>query len=203
MQAIKVEANRERFGKASAAVQRQVPFALASTLTELAKEARAEVQDDLHKTFELRGQWVPRSIRFRPAGKRDLTAEVGTISPFLGLHATGGWRRPEPGSEWLGVPVEARDPSSRKTTRGRWPGRYLRRRGAVLLPSRRGDGGQTLLVRKGRKGAKRATVAYRMRRRVRISARWPLEQQVRAVVSRRFDSVFRRRLAEAIRTARR
>ena len=52
-----------------AMARKQLPFAVAAALTATAKDAQAAVRAQMPARFTLRGPWVPKGIRIRPAKK--------------------------------------------------------------------------------------------------------------------------------------
>lgn len=74
---------------------RQIPFAVAASLTAVAKIAQAEVRDHINETFTIRRKsgGFASSIAVKPATKRQ-TAEVYTMARFAALQQVGGLRQP-------------------------------------------------------------------------------------------------------------
>ena len=73
---------------------RQIPFAVAASLTAVAKIAQAEVRD---QTFTIRRKsgGFASSIAVKPATKQNQTAEVYTMARFAALQQVGGLRQPQ------------------------------------------------------------------------------------------------------------
>ena len=55
---------------------KQLPFAMAQALTELAKNVRNANRDALHSVFDRPTPFTQNSVGFKPASKKTLTAEV-------------------------------------------------------------------------------------------------------------------------------
>jgi hypothetical protein len=184
-----------------AMARKQLPFAVAAALTATAKDAQAAVKAQMPARFTLRGPWVPKGIRIRPAKKAQWPApsvEVGSIDRFMELQQTGGKRVGRRGR--AAVPDAARPTPSALTKPSQWPAKLLKRIDAFLM---RGRGGNTLVVTK-REGYSREkrfsdayTVWYVLRGEVTVSPRLDLERTVRAVVARSWAN----RATEAIRKA--
>lgn len=76
---------------------RQIPFAVAASLTAVTKIAQAEVRDHINETFTIRRKsgGFASSIAVKPATKQSLTAEVYTMARFAALQQIGGLRQPQ------------------------------------------------------------------------------------------------------------
>ena len=76
---------------------RQIPFAVAASLTAVTKIAQAEVRDHINETFTIRRKsgGFASSIAIKPATKQSLTAEVYTMARFAALQQIGGLRQPQ------------------------------------------------------------------------------------------------------------
>lgn len=76
---------------------RQIPFAVAASLTAVAKIAQAEVRDHINETFTIRRKsgGFASSIAVKPATKQSQTAEVYTMARFAALQQVGGLRQPQ------------------------------------------------------------------------------------------------------------
>ena len=98
---------------------RQIPFAVAASLTAVAKIAQAEVRDHINETFTIRRKsgGFASSIAIKPATKQSQTAEVYTMARFAALQQVGGLRQPK-GSN-LAIPAyqNLSDIKSRRSAR--------------------------------------------------------------------------------------
>lgn len=76
---------------------RQIPFAVAASLTAVAKIAQTEVRDHINETFTIRRKsgGFASSIAVKPATKQSQTAEVYTMARFAALQQVGGLRQPQ------------------------------------------------------------------------------------------------------------
>jgi len=95
------------------AVTKQARFACASALTRTAQDVQEAVRTEMPRNFTIRRPWVVQGIRIKPANKQNLTAEVYSRDPFMGLQERGGVKRAigKRVFEWgdyLAVPVDAR-----------------------------------------------------------------------------------------------
>jgi hypothetical protein len=95
--------------------KKQIPFALAASLTGCAKEAQRAVQDTLSGKFTLRNNFTRQGIRISPANKNGAlieadvhtdTANRSTGAPdYLVAQEEGGEKVPHAGREYLAVPT--------------------------------------------------------------------------------------------------
>ena len=83
------------------AIQRQIPFAIASTLTALAKDGQRAGINQLIRAVDRPTPFTKKAVAIRPATKANLVATV-LVKPFqaqyLATIETGGVVIPEPGS---------------------------------------------------------------------------------------------------------
>ncbi|AKO96820.1 hypothetical protein MALG_01644 [Marinovum algicola DG 898] len=184
--------------------RRQLPFAAAMTLNDVAADVKEDEARGIEETFDRPAPFTKRGLYLRRASKSRLAAQVGVKpvqSGYLGVQAKGGVRRPK--GRALVVPVKMRRNkygnmakgavkraaakrdvfvASRSSGRSRHlpPGLYQRSRG------KRG-GSPKMLV------AFEASASYRKR--------WDFQGRAQKKASAVAQAHFSRRLAEAIRTA--
>jgi len=92
--------------------QEQFPFALAKTLTDIAKGAADIVRKETRSKFDLKTEFIPKGIGILPAKKSDVRAGSGhsavftkpIISGFMPSHEYGDTRTPKGKS--LAIPTE-------------------------------------------------------------------------------------------------
>jgi hypothetical protein len=96
---------------------KQLPFVMAKTLTDVATDAKLEVQRNVSRAFKLRNNWTMQGIRITPAKKAgnagrieaDVhtdTANRATGAPdYLGRQEDGGTKVPFGGRQYLAVPT--------------------------------------------------------------------------------------------------
>jgi hypothetical protein len=98
----KVVQNMDDLGK------RQLPFALASSLTQTAKDIQAKELEILPTMFTLRTKWYqPKTkygINVDPATKGNLKARVFSDADWLALQEQGGEKIPHKGRVMLAMP---------------------------------------------------------------------------------------------------
>ncbi|MEO5335214.1 MAG: hypothetical protein H7839_24650, partial [Magnetococcus sp. YQC-5] len=102
-----IKLNESGFKRAMADLGKQIQFASALTLTNLAKDAQAEVRRELPQRFTIRTNWISKGIQIRSASKNDLKATVLVLDQFMAIQETGGIKEGVFGRA-LGVPVGAR-----------------------------------------------------------------------------------------------
>lgn len=115
---------------------RNVPFALARAVTDMAKLVKEDAIPRLNRVFQIRGTWLARGMRvisadWKAGTARSMVAEVGTKDPFMAAQQTGGLKDPK--ASMQGIPQEGAAISGgmqmprglageRKTLRGsNWP----------------------------------------------------------------------------------
>lgn len=81
--------------------ERNIPFAVARALTDLAMEIREGAKPRLKRLFHIRTTWVERGFRvvsadYRTApGRGTIEARVGHKDPYMALQQTGGDKLPK------------------------------------------------------------------------------------------------------------
>ena len=110
--------------RALSVLEKQIPFATALALTWTAKDVEQALKDSLPQTFTIRSNYTERGIRITPAKKSNLAAEVGSLSPYMEAQVVGQTESDAP------VPAEIRKTPETRITKGKWPGRTLRKRKA-------------------------------------------------------------------------
>lgn len=97
---------------------RQLPFAMAKTLTSVAQDGQAELRRNASRAFKLRNSWTIQGIRFKPADARPTngrieadvhtdTANRQTGAPdYLVRQDEGGEKVPFGGRQYLAVPTK-------------------------------------------------------------------------------------------------
>lgn len=193
---------------------KQIPFASALALTRTAQAAQEEVRQHLGDTMLLRNKWTEKGVRFRPANKRTLEAEVGSMDPYMETQERGGVRTKGQGvprgktssGKSLAIPTKAlRKSPSQIVKKTKAPGQLLastRGKGAFIgrPPGRRALG---VYQRGGTKRKPTLRLMWTFKRSVVIKKRWPLSEQVQGVVTALWPRFAAEAVAKAITTARR
>jgi hypothetical protein len=176
-------------------LDKQIIFAAAQSLTEVAKESQTAVIADIQQTFTTRGKWYLPSnkfgIKIKAAKKNDLTAEVKTAADWLSLHETGGTKTPD--GRHLAVPTEnVRRTKRQIITRSQRP-KNLKRSFVIQTAS-----GPVLFQRRGKK---KIVALYDLEPKVKIKKESTVIEPTRRTVQQRFDRIFEKNLANAVKTA--
>lgn len=178
-------------------VGRQVTFALASSLTAVAKEGQAAVVKDLQGTFTLRGQWFKPSNRFgikiTPAKKTQLFSEVKTAADWLALHEAGGTKTPD--GRHIAIPTGLVRRTKRQVIARAQRPRNLKR--AFLVEGRGGP----VLVQRTTKKPYPIVPLYGLERSAKVRKQSTVFEPTFLVVTRRFGEIFYRQLKRALETA--
>lgn len=176
-------------------LDKQIIFAAAQSLTEVAKESQTAVIADIEQTFTTRGKWYLPSnkfgIRVKAAKKNDLTSEVKTAADWLALHETGGTKTPQ--GKHLAVPTDnVRRTKRQIITRSQRP-KNLKRSFVIQTAS-----GPVLFQRRGKK---KIVAVYDLEPKVKIKKESTVIEPTRRTVQQRFDAIFEKNLAKAVQTA--
>ena len=99
MAIISLQINSNATLKLNTIAKKQIPFAIAKTLTNIAQKSQAEVKQNIREKFFIRKKsgGFESSIRIKPATKTNLTAEVYTMAAFAALQQTGGVKKAKDG----------------------------------------------------------------------------------------------------------
>lgn len=192
--------------------KRQVPFATAKTLTDVAKLGQMGVRRKTREAFDLHTDFIPSQVVITPAKTADAKsgkarAEVrGTDKiGFMTIHEDGGTRRPIKGTA-LAIPTftaQKKIPNLRTRT-GRIRPKFMPKRLLEGWPqgTNRGfteDG--LLFAKKSKRGE--VMPMFDFERSAEIDARWGFEEEVRQIVGLQASSLFRRNLLMAMASSKR
>jgi hypothetical protein len=180
---------------------RQLPFARAQLLNQLANAAQAETRKHVEARFTLRRRdFVLRTI-YRKPGEDFATKAVGLAAvrineerDFLAKFEEGGIKRPREGRS-VAIPVDARRNKSDIVTPANRPRAILQRPRFTRTETR-------IVQRVGRGKAARQRVWYVLKRFVRIPARLGMVDAARRSTARDFDRLAAAAIDQALRTAR-
>lgn len=185
-------ADDQELDKLYPGIEKQTRFALATTMTALAKESQAAAIDAIHDRFTVRGNWVEPSNRFgvriKSATVKKLEASVGTDADWLVKHETGKDR-----TGGVAVPTSAIRPNiTDKITKSKRP-RNLKNAFKLTTST-----GATSLFRKVR----RALVPlYRLVRTARIEKQSTVIEPTIETFEQKLPRTFAQKLAAAFRSA--
>jgi len=176
-------------------LDRQIPFAAATTATAIAKRAQGEAIDEIRDQFTTTNPWyLPTNffgVHFTPATVANPRSQVHTNAYWLKDHETGALRTPHEG-DFLAVPTEAIQPNRRQAIPQSQRPKNLR--DAFVL--RTGRGPKLFERINGRLRA-----VYNLVRSVRIQKRSTIVEPTIRVVEKEFAPTFTTKLLEAIKTA--
>lgn len=172
----------------TAAVKKQMPFAIARGLTELAIIAEGEAREQLGGSLKIRNKKLLRGgrsspLRVTPAKKRDHPRSQSEVSlrpwaEFLGIHVEGGVRKAERGRR----AIPTRFGASKRTPTGKMPSRWRPR--PILDRGGSVDDEGVLRAPVARGPLKGRPSMFLLRDQVRIPSRWPFFEIVGGSVRR-------------------
>ena len=169
---------------------KQIPFAVASSLTKTAKEAQGSIIQRAQHVFDNKKVWYkqqqPTGIKIKPATKTLWVSAVYTDAYFLPLHETGGIKKPFSGQN-LAVPAEGVPRRFRKSNA------LKQFRGEVFKV------GSGLYRRKSKKNIQRI---YSLTPNAKIDKRLAFIEPAEKVAMRRYESILKAQMARALATAR-
>lgn len=181
-------------------VAKQVTFALAATLTAVAREAQAVSVASIEETFTVRNNWDKPSnamgVKALPATKTDLSSAVATRADWL--HEEDRTKEAQRSGGSLAIPTAAVRRTKRDIIQRSQRPKALGGK-AFVLKSRTGP---VLVRRQGRGKHKKLVVLYRLKPSARIRKQSTLVEPTVRVFERRFDRVFEQNLRRALATAR-
>jgi hypothetical protein len=189
--------------------KRQLPFAMANSLTQTAKQGQNAMLTRLPYIFTLRNTWTARGIRIVPASKRDDepfsvvfadTSGPRSLNNYLLLQDTGGEKVTHMGRKYICVPIRQ---NLKVSQTGLIPDAM---RPKALIDSGRGfkvqmkDGRLFLFMRVGTGDHHTSIVpVYRMVSEVHVKAVLDLEKIVKDIADQNFSENFDEAMAEATR----
>lgn len=180
---------------------KQLPYAVAKALNELAVEARPIVQEQFRHELTVRNRGLlKKGIQINWAQKNDwpfAQSEVGIPESFefLSQHVTGAVRR---GMSVFGraVPVDIKRSSSGKVPAGMKPSALLRKKNTFIIKSR---GGKEIIARRETKKERYPIkLMYGFTKNAKIRDKVTFQAEVTNMFSSRFDLVLGKNLAKAI-----
>ena len=183
-------------------LDKQIVFAAAKSLTQVAKESQKAVIDGIQGDFTIRSDWYLPSrkygIRIKTATKQDLSAEVKSSADWLAAQELGQTHTPRGGRQEIAVPTSAIQPTGREVIRRPLRPRGSKNRKAFIITSHRGN---RLLVKRVGPRPQDIIVLYVLERSAPRKKKTPMTTAVKRTVEQRFGSIFNRNLKDAIATA--
>lgn len=173
--------------------ERQIPFAMAKSLTDTAKDYQAQAEQRANRIFTVRTSWNKArnkyGFRIRPATKSHWEARVFSMAPFIVEHEGAQTRQPE--GRHFAVPTE----NVGVTRRGLTPKGQKPRNNPRLF--KLGKGSKGLYQRKGGKLVR----MYNLTDKAKLPKDLQFKSNAVVFVPRAFRKHFKRNLRMAIRTA--
>lgn len=168
---------------------RQIPFAVAKTLTNIAQRSQEEVRKSIREKFFIRKKsgGFESSIRIKPATKSSLTSEVYTMAAFAALQQTGGTKKSKDGR--LAIPSYQSINQVKKRSDSNSPSHYL----AGDAFKMKSKSGQEMIARRNGKELK---ILYFLRKSAEIDKRLDMIELTTKTVKTRFDAQLMRNLNE-------
>jgi hypothetical protein len=120
-----IEATNTANKKLSQIANKQIPFAVAKSLTHIAQKSQEEIRENIREKFFIRKKsgGFESSIKIKPATKHSLTAEVYTMAAFAALQQTGGIKKAKDGR--LAIPSYQNIGQVKKRSDSNSPSTYL------------------------------------------------------------------------------
>lgn len=177
---------------------KQVKFAAAKALTQVAYEVQREVRKNMPSRFTLRRNWIVNGIQVERATKDNLTATVFSRDGFMGLQEFGGSK--DPRKRYLAIPTAAvRRTKADMIARSDRP-QNLGDRAEVIEY----NGHKWLALKKGRKGksGNQLRLLYLLIPRAQLHERLGLRADGMRIVQARFMPLFQQAVSDALKTAR-
>ncbi len=194
---IQVQGLKEAISKLNDLEKRQLPFALAKSLTMTAKNVQEEVVKALPGKFTLRTTWWQPGNRYgfniRAATKTSLQAEVFTRAPWMSLQEAGGTKKPL--KKYLSIPTDNVRRTKKQLIAPSQKPQALKRSFFIKTTT-----GQLVLF--ARKNKKTIAPMYAMEQKAEIKPVLQFVITARKIVAERWSTNFSRALDEAMKTAR-
>jgi len=170
--------------------KKQIPFAIAKTLTNVAQKSQNEVRKSIKEKFFIRKKsgGFESSIRIKPATKTNLTAEVYTMAAFAALQQTGGVKKSKDGR--LAIPSYQVISQVKKRTDSNSPSSYL---AGDAFKIKTKSGAEAIAQRKG----KEFKILFFLRKSANIDKRLDMIEITTKTVQNEFEVIFKNNLTSA------
>jgi hypothetical protein len=184
---IAIEATNTANKKLAQIANRQIPFAIAKTLTNIAQKSQEEVRENIREKFFIRKKsgGFESSIRIKPATKNNLTAKVYTFATFAALQQTGGTKKAKDGR--LAIPSYQSINQVKKRSDANSPSTYLAGDAFKI----KAKSGQEIIAQRNGKELK---ILYFLRKNADIDKRLNMIEITTKTVKNGFDEQFRANL---------
>jgi hypothetical protein len=176
--------------------QKQIAFAMAKTITQVLREAQAEVIKDLPSELTVRGPWYLPTNRYGIhatfATPNNLSGELNTSAWWLAKTETGETHTPLSGHD-VAVPSYGVQPDAKVAIPASLRPRNLKN--AILIKAK--DGREFIFIRTG-PGPRDLKLAYVLEPKVRRPKHEVVTRPATEVITRRFGPLFNENLAAAL-----
>jgi len=171
--------------------KKQIPFAVARTLTNIAQKSQEEVRKNIREKFFIRKKsgGFESSIRIKPATKTKLTAEVYTMAAFAALQQTGGAKKAKDGR--LAIPAYQAINKVKKRSDSNSPSTYL---AGDAFKIKTKSGQEIIAQRKG----KELKILFFLRKNARVDKKLDMIEITTNTVRENFDDLLRNNFKEII-----
>jgi hypothetical protein len=186
---INLEITNAAIKELSQIAKKQIPFAIAKTLTDIAKQSQEEVRQQIRERFFIRKKagGFASSIRIKPATKTNLTAEVYTMAAFAALQQTGGTKRAKDGR--LAIPSYQSINQVKKRSDANSPSAYLAGDAFKI----RAKSGQEMIAKRNGKELK---ILYFLRNSANINKRLNMVEITTKTIKGRFNEMLQKNLKD-------
>ncbi len=166
---------------------KQIPFAIAKSLTNIAQKSQEEVRQQIRERFFIRKKsgGFESSIRIKPATKTNLTAEVYTFATFAALQQTGGIKKAKDGR--LAIPSYQSINQVKKRSDSNSPSSYLAGDAFKIKTS---AGQEVIAQRKG----KELKILYFLRKNAQVDKRLDMIEITTKTIKNGLDEVLQKNL---------
>ncbi len=184
---IAIKAANSANKKLSQIANRQIPFAIAKSLTNIAQKSQEEVRQQIRERFFIRKKsgGFESSIRIKPTTKTNLTAEVYTFAAFAALQQTGGIKKAKDGR--LAIPSYQSINQVKKRSDSNSPSTYLAG-DAFKIQTKSGQ--EVIAQRKG----KELKILYFLRKSAQVDKKLDMIEITTKTIKNRFDEVLQKNL---------
>ena len=198
---MRVQVDQKDFQKDLSALQREhFPFAMAKTLTQLAKLGQGAARAQTKKVFRLHTEFIPNGIRISPARKAEVRAGGGEAAvytaddiDFMVPHEEGGTKKPR--GQALAIPSfpAQRTTPDLKTKTGKVRAKYMPRK----LLERKGTFVKNAFIWIFRKAIGAIQPFFLFASSAKIRPRWKFEPTVKKEVEKNAERIFTTNMNEA------
>jgi hypothetical protein len=190
---ISLKGNIKEFTKHLTMLEKQqVPYATSRAINDTAVDGQESVQEAIPHIFNNRKRWwlkqQPTGIKVKFSNKQNLHAKIHTSAYFAKLQSEGGIKTPKTARN-LAIPTEA------------VPRKYRTSHGAKEMSADRANVFRTPKGVFKRSGKKKITLLWSFSPSATIKRVFNFHEIIEKVVKRRFEQHFKKRLTQALSSA--